>query len=323
MTMLAAAALPLHSRDDAAARRPFGVVGDVGKEGGEARVSESRGDDPALQQLGAFPCDRLEREGARSGIACLLHESDGPELGEVLGGRAPAVARRRRGVCILTAGEHRRAAQRAEGAELGDERRDGGVLAHARQPDEVRPNRGIDMRPRGAQLSQRMRAALHQYVAVLADGIAHPRELDEARDALGNERPHHDEASGTPPGDDGELLTAAFTQVVVTPVPIPIERLEGLLAAAGAIEERVPVRREGIESGAGGDYLEAVRLRGGTGFSGNGKRAQSSTCSRGMSSRNLRTAPDAEFIRASEVCTTEDAAPDVRSAEQAACHGKC
>src|SRR5688572_17367088 len=127
------------------------------------------------------------------------------------------------------------------------------------------------MRPRGAQLRERIGAVIYQHVAVLADRIAHPRELDEARDALGNERPDHDEPPGTPADDDGELLNPVFTQIVVAPVPVPIERLEGLLAAADAIEERVPVRREGIEAGAGGDDLEVARLRGATGFSGNGK----------------------------------------------------
>jgi hypothetical protein len=87
-------------------------------------------------------------------------------------------------------------------AEVVEKRRDRGIVAHLAQPHEVGLQLVGDEAPRFAE--QQDRLWLHENVAVLADRIAHPRELRKSRDTLGRERPHHDEAPVAAPGNDRE-----------------------------------------------------------------------------------------------------------------------
>ena len=76
-------------------------------------------------------------------------------------------------------------------------------------------------------------------------------------------------------GEDGEAASLPFTraQVVVAPMPVPIEGLESLRAATGTGEQLVPIVGECVEGFAAADDLEharggCVRRNGGAGTAG-------------------------------------------------------
>ncbi len=145
-------------------------------------------------------------------------------------------------------------------AELSHERGDGGIVAHARQPHDIGLEAIDDARPGAGQLGQAGGGILDQNVAVLRDGLAHPGKLQQAAATHGDERPHHDHPARLPADDDGERTAAIAAEVVIAPVPVPIEGLEQLGAAPGAIEQRIPFRRQGVETGARRHELIAARL---------------------------------------------------------------
>ncbi len=132
--MLAAAGAPLHSSATARhAARHLRIGEHVGEERCKARVGNGWRKNAALQQLAAFPADGDSPGGAGRGIAGLFYETNVAELGEVLGGIAPAIARRGGGFLRVLATRVRSGAPlRDESAQLGDEGGDRCVLAHAR-----------------------------------------------------------------------------------------------------------------------------------------------------------------------------------------------
>ena len=108
----------------------------------------------------------------------------------------------------------------------------------------------------------------NQHISILADRLAHPAQHPKAAARLQDQRPQHHEPVLAVHGHDGQRQLGgpgARWQIVIGPVPIPVERLEQLGVAAGALEQIVPFRLECIEPGPVADDRKAVRTGAGAG----------------------------------------------------------
>ena len=188
------------------------ALGNIGEEGGKARIGKRRGERPVASsdaRLRARPASAAARASAPAGVAHDRHAApllqSAHEAAAVLAGLGA--------VALLVGGEIGRAGEIEEGrllraralqAELPKERRNGSVRAHLAQDDGIGAEPGGDELPGGAHEAGGVGPALAQHVAVLADGLAHPAQQAEAGDALAHERPEHDEPPLAAHGDDGE-----------------------------------------------------------------------------------------------------------------------
>ena len=234
-------------------------LGNIGEEGGKARIGKRRGELAGGCERCALEGYAGERRGSRLGTRGVAHDRHAAPFLQSAH-EAAAVLAGLGAVALLVGGEIGCAGEIEEGrllraraleADLPKERGNGSVRAHLAQDDGIGAELGGDEMPGGAHEAGGIGPALAERVAVLADGLTHPAQQAETGEALAHERPQHHEPPLAAHGDDGERKARPPTRVeiVVGPMPAPVEGLERLGVAAGPAEEVVPFRLERIERG--------------------------------------------------------------------------
>ena len=109
-----------------------------------------------------------------------------------------------------------------------------------------------DIAPALAQHCGLVRQLGDQDVAILADGLSHPAQHFEATAGHQDQRPQANQPALAVGRHDGERCCGGLggRQIVIGPVPVPIEGLEQVRVATRAGQQSVPLRLEGIEAGA-------------------------------------------------------------------------
>ena len=160
-----------------------------------------------------FELDRLDRQRTGFIAAAQTHEFDRAFFFESPR-QAPPVLPRLAGIALLEGCEVRCGRQIHIGRDLaiGDLRgndvhqlRDVGIGPDASQPQKIGVGSGAQKIETSAHHRQGVSLAIEQHVAVLADRVAHPECLGNAADALGDERPNHDQPAVAAAGNDGKL----------------------------------------------------------------------------------------------------------------------
>ena len=134
----------------------------------------------------------------------------------------------------------------------GEQRRNHRVRAHLDQADQVRSQRGTSCIP--GVIEQGGIIGADEGVAVLADRRTHEGKLAQTSHALDQQRQHEDEATVASSGHDPEF--GACGQIMVGPVPEPVELYEQVIAASGALEQGRPLGLQSVKPGARPNHVE-------------------------------------------------------------------
>jgi hypothetical protein len=102
----------------------------------------------------------------------------------------------------------------------------------------------------GAQYSLGVGFRIDKRIAVLRDGLPEPEGLRHAVRSLRDERPDHYQTAIATARDNREFRTgicARVREIMASPVPAEIERLEDMNGFSSTFEQRVPLVFESIE----------------------------------------------------------------------------